>query len=548
MSLASLPSLESPEPHATPSNEMASQFSSQDVKSDGHNGDIDVGSGTQRVRSPTLPKYTSSLDHDSIEGFMTVHRKKPKKQRFQLPKSARYVVANTKKHALEIYNNESRSELMYLLSLAEAVLSFESDNANIVMEKCFCVEVKTWKKKSTVHLQPQGFLFFVEDQARMLLWVKCIHLAIKRATTLDSELFRGSMTSSSAESTRRFSDSDGSCSSTGALVRDDRLCASSTVSPTAVAGSSPGSSPTASSAFAAARDKLTQRLVIDPAARIVTAGRTMLTPTRTSSASERQSTPLTRLSAMFSHEKQQQTRSPMSSGASDIVSSPKDTCPASTKAVEGARKRPSKAAREASSTVGALLSGDEAPAVRPLPSHAVGLTTKKSSRNDSSAATAAGRSAPHKVLRPPEQPVNHNPPSSGSASVSSQDSVLGSVNPLLDAQKPAFMSALSLVRIDLGIKTPHISGVKFVSANALTDEVTLDVEVRVVTDKSFVAELKMVSHLGAAACVSLRELFLVGTLRITLNPLATYWPCFSALGLSFTTYGPSSRSLKRSRH
>ncbi|RLN91328.1 hypothetical protein BBJ28_00014560 [Nothophytophthora sp. Chile5] len=537
-SLASSPSLESSEPHATLSNDMASQ----DAKSDEHNGDTDVGSGTQRVGSPMLPKHTSSLDHDSIEGYMTVHRKKPKKQRFQLPKSARYVVTNIKKHALEIYNNESRSELMYLLSLAEAVLSFESDNANIVMEKCFCVEVKTWKKKSTVHLQPQGFLFFVEDQARMLLWVKCIHLAIKRATTLDSELFRGSTTSSSVESTRRFSDSDGSCSSIGALARDDRICASSTVSPTAVAGSSPSSSPTSSSAFAAARDKLTQRLVIDPAARIVTAGRTMLTPTRTSSASERQSTPLTRLSAMFSHEKQQQTRSPMSSGASDIVSSPKDTGPASTKAVGGARKRSSKTAQEASSTVGAPLSGDEAPAVRPLPSHAVGFATKKSSRNDSSAAVA-GRNALHKVLRTPEPPVNHNPPPNSSASVSSQDSVLGSVNPLLDAQKPAFMSALSLVRIDLGTKTPHISGVKFVSANALTDEVTLDVEVRVVTDKSFVAELKMVSHLGAAVCVSLRELFLVGTLRITLNPLATYWPCFSALGLSFTTYGPSSRSL-----
>ncbi|KAF4321527.1 hypothetical protein BBO99_00001007 [Phytophthora kernoviae] len=97
------------------------------------------------------------------------------------------------------------------------------------------------------------------------------------------------------------------------------------------------------------------------------------------------------------------------------------------------------------------------------------------------------------------------------------------------------MNTLSLVRMDLGTKTPHISGVKFVSANTLTDEVTLDLDVRVVTDKSFVAEIKMVSHLGAAVCLTLRELFLVGTLRITLHPLATYWPCFSAISLSFTT-------------
>lgn len=103
---------------------------------------------------------------------------------------------------------------------------------------------------------------------------------------------------------------------------------------------------------------------------------------------------------------------------------------------------------------------------------------------------------------------------------------MGSLNPLLDSVRPAFMSSLSLVRMDLGTRTPHISGVKFVSANPLTEEVTLDVEVRIVTDQSLVAELRMVSNLGAAAVVSLRDLFLVGTLRITLNPLCVDWPCF----------------------
>eukprot|EP00644_Phytophthora_capsici_P002367 jgi/Phyca11/6290/fgenesh1_pm.PHYCAscaffold_11_\ len=116
-----------------------------------------------------------------------------------------------------------------------------------------------------------------------------------------------------------------------------------------------------------------------------------------------------------------------------------------------------------------------------------------------------------------------------------ENSVLGSLNPVLDAQKPAFMNSLTLIRLNLGNKTPQIASVKFISANALTDEVTLDVEVRVVTDKkSFVADLRMVSHLGAAACLSLRELLLVGTLRITLNPLAEFWPCFGGLSLCFT--------------
>jgi hypothetical protein len=80
--------------------------------------------------------------------------------------------------------------MVYLLSLAGAEMSFEADNANIVMEKCFCVEVKTWKRKNTVYFKHQGFLFFEEDQARMLLWVKWIHSAIKKAATVDGEVFR----------------------------------------------------------------------------------------------------------------------------------------------------------------------------------------------------------------------------------------------------------------------------------------------------------------------------------------------------------------------
>lgn len=112
-----------------------------------------------------------------------------------------------------------------------------------------------------------------------------------------------------------------------------------------------------------------------------------------------------------------------------------------------------------------------------------------------------------------------------------------SLNPLLDSCRPTFMSSLSLVRVDLGTRTPIISGVKFVSADTKTEEVTLDVELRIVSDDSLIAELRMVSNLGAAAVVSLRDLFLVGTLRITLHPLTgEYWPCFSAISLSFTEY------------
>ncbi|KUF95262.1 Queuine tRNA-ribosyltransferase [Phytophthora nicotianae] len=270
------------------------------------------------VRIPTAVRNTSSLDHDSIEGFMVVHQKKKQRQRFLMSKSTHYVVANTTKHTLEIYNNESRSELIYLLSLADAVLSFESDNANIVMEKCFCVEVRTWKKKNTVRLQPQGFIFFEENQARMLLWVKCIHGAIKRATTLDSELFRSPSTaSSSIEPVWSYSENDESRVKVDAIPsvtvsEEDSLCASNVASPVI--------SPTTSSAFATAREKLTQRLAIGSSNRIASAGRTMMTPTRSSSSSaERQPN---RWGSIFSsNDKQHQTRSPMSSTATDASAS-----------------------------------------------------------------------------------------------------------------------------------------------------------------------------------------------------------------------------------
>ncbi|OWZ19214.1 hypothetical protein PHMEG_0006568 [Phytophthora megakarya] len=597
---------------------------------------------------------------------MVVHRKNKQRKSFLMTKSTHFVVANTLKHALEIYNNESRSELVYLLSLADAVLSFESDNANIVMEKCFCVEVRTWKKKNTVRLQPQGFIFYEENQARMLLWVKCIHLAIKRATTLDSELFRSPSTASSIEHSRCFSDTDESLANVG----ED----------------TPGTSP--ASTYISTRDKLTHRLVIDPATRFVSAGRTMLTPNRSPSVTgERHPT---RWSSMFSYEKQQQTRSPMSSTATDPGSSPVETSVLSPK-LSGWGKRSTKATPDVSPETPSRQHVDHAPSSRSRPFRSrtpVGtpkndpvtvvppaktstlsekldevkspeiltapeenngsLPTDSKHENISTelvddpkpaslraltimltVAIVAGASdvsvflpialagafahlcnqhhcfsswtiasvlvyliSSYEVLfgigistivlylwgyanyktdrrrRMKQQGIVHLRGTKSSQEIAHfeipnwllypdtdrvewlnkvfvtgwpylkkaiENSVLSSLNPVLDTQKPAFMNSLSIVRLDLGNNTPQIASVKYISANTLTDEVTLDVEIRILTDrKSFVAELRMVSHVGAAVCLSLRELLLVGTLRITLNPLTKFWPCFGGLNLSFT--------------
>ena len=130
------------------------------------------------------------------------------------------------------------------------------------------------------------------------------------------------------------------------------------------------------------------------------------------------------------------------------------------------------------------------------------------------------------------------------------------LNPLLESSRPPFITSLSFVRMDLGNRAPHISGVKFVSANTITEEITLDIEVgpfdllalgcgpliivsfsmpqlRIVSDESLVAEVRMVPNIGSAALVTLRDLFLVGTLRLTLHPLCTEWPCFRWVSSEF---------------
>lgn len=611
-------------------------------------------------RLPIADRRQSSVIHNPVEGLMVVHQKKKQRQRFLMSKSTHFVVANTMKHALEIYNNESRTELVYLLSLADAVLSFESDNSNIVMEKCFCVEVRTWKKKNTVRLQPQGFIFFEEDQARMLLWVKCIHGVIKAATTLDSELFRNLATASSPDP---------------AFVSTDEVRADVSLSALNDPSSSSRTSPTATSTFAAAREKLTQRLVTDPASRLATVGRTMLTPTRSASLSGER--PSNRWGAsFFSHDKLHQTRSPMSSSAANpavfpiegsapiklsfmgkrsmkvateisetassqivelepvclknesVTSSYNDFIAAvpsnaiaevnplyaQSTTIKSVASLPAEASQEESTTelvdnptpiklrmltimlTIAMIAGLVDASVF-LPIALAGFLAHYASQHQHFTTWTFASLAVHvattyhilfgigtasiflyiwgyanfKAHRRHHLQRNvtfHFRKSQSSAQMTHaevlnwmrypdvdrvewlnkvfvtgwpylkkaiENSVLGSVNPLLDAQKPAFMSSLSLIRLNLGNKTPHIASVKFISADTLTDEVTLDVEIRVLTDKkSFVADLKMVSNLGAAACLSLRELLLVGTLRITLNPLVEFWPCFRGLTLCFT--------------
>lgn len=246
---------------------------------------------------PTHYLRKSSLDRDAVEGYMVMHVKKPRKKLFTLARPSFYVVADARKNVLEVFSNETKSELIYLLSLTNALLSFESDDANMVMEKCFCVEAKTWKKRNTVNFKHQGFVFFEENQVRMLLWVKCIHLAIKASSTVDRDLFRSSNASNDHV---RLSDED-SEHQHQQIQSDGRTSASDAASDGA------WSTGTA----------LRKRLVIDPTA-----------PAR--SPKEAAKTPLSRLmslNGMFTHHKpaDKSPRSPPPASTSDFGTSPTST-------------------------------------------------------------------------------------------------------------------------------------------------------------------------------------------------------------------------------
>lgn len=229
----------------------------------------------------------SSLDRDSVEGYMVLHVKKPRKKLFSLARPAFYVVADARKNVLEVFSSESKSELIYVLSLTNAVLSFESDDANMVMEKCFCVEAKTWKKRNTVTFKRQAFVFFEESQVRMLLWVKCIHVAIKRASNVaaDRDLFRSSGAASNTSDSPHFTDDDEQQHYGGNGEDSESTCPD-------------GNEASSSSGHYGGQNAVRRRLVIEPHAAM---------------ASQKEpKTSFNRLNAMFSTHKQQ-LKSPKSS-------------------------------------------------------------------------------------------------------------------------------------------------------------------------------------------------------------------------------------------
>lgn len=238
--------------------------------------------------SDLLRKRRSSLDRDAIEGYMLLHVKKPRRKLFAgVARPAFFVVADAHKSVLEVFSNESRSECIYALSLVDARLGFEADDADVVLDKCFCVEARAWKKRNTLSLKTQSFVFFEENQLRMLCWVKCIHLAIKHSSThaADRDLFR---TSSASDHAPSSDDND----------NDNDRSSGSAADASADASEYSGRSSNVGAT-------LRKRLVIDPSASVT--------------VPREPKTPLDRLNAMF-HNNTKQFKTPKSTSASESAS------------------------------------------------------------------------------------------------------------------------------------------------------------------------------------------------------------------------------------
>ncbi|RHY16380.1 hypothetical protein DYB25_000027 [Aphanomyces astaci] len=120
-----------------------------------------------------------------------------------------------------------------------------------------------------------------------------------------------------------------------------------------------------------------------------------------------------------------------------------------------------------------------------------------------------------------------------------EDSIMYYVNPMLETSTPPMLSSMVLTGLEMGDTPPSFGGIKCIPDDSVlphgpVTEVSFDAEVRFVAGDDQLAELKLISHMGSAAArVRLKDAVIMGTMRITLRPMASVWPGFSGISLSF---------------
>jgi hypothetical protein len=190
-------------------------------------------SGSSTLRRSSLQP---AVDSDTMQGYMVIHTKKPKRKKLFTLNRSYYVVADAEQPVLEAFTSEARTERVYLFSLAGAHVDFEADDvSHAVRAKCFCLNVQSYLKRGIDYAQPQGFVFYQENQAQMMYWVKCIHVAIRRANAIAKESVRHS----NASSTVGADESETAESERAADMADTDRDESERESPAATALSSP---------------------------------------------------------------------------------------------------------------------------------------------------------------------------------------------------------------------------------------------------------------------------------------------------------------------
>lgn len=117
--------------------------------------------------------------------------------------------------------------------------------------------------------------------------------------------------------------------------------------------------------------------------------------------------------------------------------------------------------------------------------------------------------------------------------VAIQDSLKLCLNPILEENKPPYLASLEFTHIDFGAAHPVFGGIRLLPTSMEDQNIMLDVEVLYAASDNQLGEIRVVSTVGMAAKIKLRELSMSGTLRIALDPLCTEWPCFSGLSLTF---------------
>lgn len=111
-----------------------------------------------------------------------------------------------------------------------------------------------------------------------------------------------------------------------------------------------------------------------------------------------------------------------------------------------------------------------------------------------------------------------------------RDTTIASLKPILDANKPSFLTSITIAELDLGDRPPIINGIKFhPPLDDPAQAIVLDMDIRLANNPIVAIRAKA----GVAAVkVELADLLVEASIRVMLTPLVSAWPCFSAMCIS----------------